>query len=169
MFPKECYNYCKGLEAAGKKVLVIWPYHCLQGTVGHALDNQFSNMVFFHEVARSSLPQTIVKGTDILSEMYGGFKPEFSTKNLVNLPFLNYLETFDKVIIAGEAKSHCVLESIKQILEHYQTRLDVTKKIYILEDCMSTIPGFEADTEAAFAQFRQQHHVNIVKSTDLVL
>ena len=61
------------------------------------------------------------------------------------------------------------MESIKQILEYYATRPEVTKKIYILEDCMSTIPGFEDATEQAFAEFKTKYQVNIVKTTDSIL
>jgi nicotinamidase-related amidase len=162
-------NYVEQLEKLGKQVLCIWPYHCIQGTVGSALENQFTNMVYFHSVAKKSQTIRLVKGTDPLSEMYGIIKPEYSAKNYINLDFLNKLETFEKIIISGEAKSHCVLESIKQILEYYASKPEITKKIYILEDCMSVIPGFEKQTEDAFNTLKQQYGVNIVNSTDDIL
>ena len=90
-------------------------------------------------------------------------------KGYINLDFLNKLENYDKIVIAGEAKSHCVLESIKQILEHYETRPEITQKIYILEDCMSSIPGFEDVTDKTFADFKKKYKVNIVKSADNIL
>jgi len=166
--PKESREYVEGLERDGKKVLVVWTYHCIQGTTGCALDNQFSNMMYFHSVAKKSVPQRLVKGFDPLSEMYGIVKPEFDKKNYINIDFLNALEKYDKIIIAGEAQSHCVGESIKQILDYYQGKTEVTKKVYILEDCMSNIPGFEQATEDMFNQFKKQHKVNIVKSTDKI-
>jgi nicotinamidase-related amidase len=162
-------EYVENLEKTGKKVLVVWTYHCLQGTSGCALENQFANMVYFHSVAKKSMVMRLVKGQDPLSEMYGIIKPEYDTKNYINIDFLNKIEQFDKVIIGGEAKSHCVLESIKQILEYYQNKPEVTKKVYILEDCMSMIPGFEQPTDDAFKSFKKQYKVNIVKSIDLKL
>ena len=167
--PKASREYVENLEKQGKKVLVIWTYHCLQGTSGCALENQFANILYFHSVAKKTMTLRLVKGQDPLSEMYGIIKPEYDTKNYINIDFLNKIEKYDKIIIAGEAKSHCVLESIKQILEHYQNKSEVTKKIYILEDCMSIIPGFEQATEDAFKSFKKQYKVNIVKSTDLKL
>ena len=80
-----------------------------------------------------------------------------------------YAQFLDKIIVAGEAKSHCVLESIKQILEHYETRPEITQKIYILEDCMSSITGFEDITNKTFEDFKKKYKVNIVKSTDNIL
>lgn len=167
--PKKSREYVEHLEQDAKKALCIWTYHCLQGTSGAALENQFANMVYFHSTAKKSAIDPLVKGQDPLSEMYGIIKPEYDTKNYMNVDFLNRLKTYDKVIIAGEAKSHCVFESIKQILEHFAGNTEVTEKIFILEDCMSSIPGFEDATEKAFENFKSQYHVNIVKSTDNIL
>lgn len=167
--PKESLEYVQGLEKFGKKQLCIWTYHCLEGTFGAALESQFSNMAYFHSIARKSVVQRLVKGKDPLSEMYGIIKPEYDKRNYINMDFLNQLESYDKIIIVGEAKSHCVLESIAQIVTHYQDRPDVTSKVYVLEDCMSPIPGFEATTEQAFTAFKTNYRINIVKSTDFVL
>lgn len=167
--PQASREYVKHLEQDAKKALCIWTYHCLQGTAGAALENQFANMIYFHSVVKKTVVQRLVKGQDPMSEMYGIIKPEYDTKGYINMDFLNKVETFDQVIIAGEAKSHCVLESIKQILEHYETRPEVTKKIWILEDCMSPIPGYEDATDQAFREFRNRYHVNLVRSTETFL
>ncbi len=167
--PQASREYVKHLEQYAKKALCIWTYHCLQGTSGAALENQFANMVYFHSVAKKTVVQRLVKGQDPLSEMYGIVKPEYDTKGYINLDFLNKLESYDKILIAGEAKSHCVLESIHQILEYYETRPEITKKVYILEDCMSSIPGYEDMTEQTFQTFRNKYQVNLVKSTDSLL
>ena len=169
IYPRQSCDYVEHLEKDGKKTLCVWSYHCLQGTSGAAFENQFANMIYFHSVAKKAVTQRLVKGQDPLSEMYGIIKPEYDTKNYINIDFLNKLENYDKIIIAGEAKSHCVLESIKQILEHYANRPEITQKIYILEDCMSSIPGFEDVTEQTFDDFKKTYHVNIVKSTDDIL
>lgn len=167
--PRTSREYVEHLEKDGKKTLVVWNYHCIQGTTGAALENQFANMIYFHSVAKKSVVRRLVKGTDPMSEMYGIIKPEYDTKGYVNIDFLNHLETYDKIIIAGEAKSHCVLETIKQILEHFADRPEITNKVYILEDCMSSIPGFEQATDDTFDRFVSVYGVNIVKSTDDIL
>lgn len=167
--PMASRDYVEHLEKDGKKTLVVWSYHCIQGTTGCALENQFANMIYFHSVAKRYAFQPIVKGQDPLSEMYGIIKPEYDTKGYINIKFLNKIEQYDKIFIGGEAKSHCVMESIKQILEHYETRPEVTEKIYILDDCMSIIPGFEDATAQAFDEFKTKYHVNLVNSTDSIL
>jgi len=167
--PVESRDYVENLEKRGKKVLVIWTYHCLQGTSGQALENQFGNMVYFHSVAKKSVAIRMVKGQDPMSEMYGILKAEYDPNNRINVDFLNKMKDYDKVVILGEAKSHCVLESIDQIFEFYAADPEMTKKVYIVEDCMSCIPGFEADTNNRFAAYKKDFGANIVKSTSFSL
>ena len=47
-------EYLEYLETGGQKQLVIWPYHCIAGTAGCALENQFSNMIHFFSAAREA-------------------------------------------------------------------------------------------------------------------
>jgi nicotinamidase-related amidase len=166
-FPADSVDYVEGLKKAGNMDLFIWTYHCIQGTFGCTLENQLSNMIYFHAVAKKSTPICIVKGTDPLSEMYGIIKPEYDKRNYVNLDFLNLFEKYHKIIIAGEAASHCVLRSIQQFLEYYSNRPDILRKFVILEDCMSDIPGFDSKSE--YGKLKKENQISIVKSVDLVL
>lgn len=167
--PKDSLEYLKELEkvGAGKKQLCIWPYHCIKGTDGFTLENEFAKMVYFHSVARKSVNHMINKGEDPYSEMYGIIKPEFSQKNFINTPVLTAIEKYDEIYVVGEAASHCLMESVKQIAEHFKDRPDVTQKITVLEDCTSPITGYEADTEAAFDNFKSSYGIKFAKSTDI--
>jgi nicotinamidase-related amidase len=167
--PANSIKYLNELEARGKKKLCIWPYHCLEGSDGARLEGQFTRMMYFHSATRKSIPAMIRKGTDTYSEMYGIIRPEYDTKNFVNMPVLNLLERFDKIFIAGQAKSHCCLESVKQILEFFVGRPEITQRITFLEDCSSSIPGFEKDTDNEFETFKKQYGIHILKSTDIIL
>ena len=109
----------------------------------------------------------IPKGTDPLSEMYGIIKPEYSKKGYVNTPVLNAIEKYDEIYVIGEAASHCLMESVAQIADHFKNRPDVTQKITILEDCTSPIPGFEDATTAAFDNFKSTYGIKFAKSTDI--
>lgn len=165
----ESLEYVRNLEKLGKKQLCIWTYHCIQGTSGAALENQFSNIIHFHAAARKSEIQKIVKGLDPLSEMYGIIKAEYDRNDYCNHWFLDSLEDYDKIIVAGEAKSHCVLESVKQIAEHYADQKEMTSKIFLLEDCMSPIPGYEENTNEEFNRLQKHYGVNIVRSDSFSL
>ena len=144
--PIKSREYVENLEKNSKKKLCIWTYHCLQGTEGAALENQFVNMIYFHSVARKYALNPIVKGQDPLSEMYGIIKPEYDRRGYVNQALLNKFAKFDKIIIGGEARDYCVYESLCQMLEFYKDDTDMLKKFYILEDCMSAI-GDKAEVD----------------------
>ena len=167
--PRDSIQYLKELEkvGAGKKNLCIWPYHCINGTEGFTLENEFAKMVYFHSVARKCVDCMINKGTDPYSEMYGIIKPEYSKKNFLNTPVLTAIEKYDEIYVVGEAASHCLMESVKQIAEHFVNRPDVTQKITVLEDCTSPITGYEADTVAAFDNFKRSYGIKFSKSTDI--
>lgn len=166
---QESLKYLKELESTAKKQLCIWPYHCISGTDGASLENEFAKMVYFHSVVRKTKNLMVSKGQDPYSEMYGIIKPEYSQKNFINTTVLNAIEKYDEIYVVGEAASHCLMESVKQIAEHFANRPDVTQKITILEDCTSPITGCEADTKAAFDNFKNSYGINFKKSTEIQL
>lgn len=166
---KESEEYVHQLEKQGRMKLCIWTFHCIEGTYGAALEGQFSNMVHYHSILRKSPINKLIKGKDPLSEMYGIIKPEYDRNNYVNSQFLEQLVEYDKILIAGEAKSHCVLESLRQILEYYQDDMELTSRIYVLQDCMSSIPGFEQNAEETLIGFQNQYKIKIVNSNELII
>ncbi|SER05422.1 hypothetical protein [Piscibacillus halophilus] len=162
-------DYVRHLEKLGQKNLCIWPYHCIEGTPGATLESQFSKMIHYHSTVRQTRIKKVVKGQDPLSEMYGIIKPEYSQSVRTNEGLLNYIRQFDQVIIAGEAESHCVYESVKQIAEHFSNDLKWTQNIYVLKDGMSCIPGFEEENEKAWKALVNNYGIQLVESTDLKL
>ena len=162
-------DYLKNLELTGKKQLCIWPYHCLCGTRGAELENEFSKMLYFHSAARKSAPVLSTKGQNPFTEMYGIIKAEYDPDNYINRPVLEAVEHFDEIYIAGEASSHCVLASTFQILDYFAENKDITSRITVLSDCMSPIGGFEEVTEKSFEEMKSRYGIQIKKSTDVVL
>lgn len=162
-------TYLKKLEEIGKKELCIWPYHCIVGTTGQMLESQFAKMMYFHSVAKRTVDLVIPKGQDPYSEMYGIIKPEYSKKNFINTPVLNSVEKYDEIYVAGEAASHCLLETVKQICEHFANRPEILQRIVILIDCTSPIPGYEDATKREFEYFEKTYGIKFAKSTDISL
>jgi nicotinamidase-related amidase len=78
----------------------------------------------------------------------------------------------DALIIAGQAKSHCVAWTISDLLDDIRiTDPDLAKKVYLLEDCTSpvVVPGadFTDQADEAFETFAQAG-MNVIKSTDIL-
>ncbi|MBK5720343.1 hypothetical protein JGH11_05620 [Dysgonomonas sp. Marseille-P4677] len=162
-------EYLKNLELTSKKQLCIWPYHCLEGTNGAKLENEFTKMLYFHSAARSSTPIFIYKGQNPYTEMYGIVKAEYDPENYVNQLVLDAVEEYDEIYIAGEASSHCVLASTVQILEYFSDRKDIITRITLLEDCMSPIVGFEESTRLQYLELKERYGIQIKKTVDVIL
>jgi nicotinamidase-related amidase len=88
-----------------------------------------------------------------------------------NTKFIEKLQRFDRLIIAGQAKSHCVAWTVRDLLNDiHAVDPALAKKIYLLEDCSSpvVVPGVVDHTDAADAAYRRfaAAGMNVVKSTD---
>jgi nicotinamidase-related amidase len=156
-------DYVRALEAQGRYRLTIWPYHAMLGGIGHAMVSAVEEAVFFHSVGRATSPAFQVKGNDPRTEHYSALGPEVGGRR--NTELIALLREFDKVVIAGQAKSHCVAWTLEDLLEHLPA-----ERIYLLEDCTSPIvtPGsvdFTDEADAAVARFAELG-VNVVRSTD---
>lgn len=138
-------SYLDEIQNKGKKSLCIWPYHCLIGTSGAALEENLAKVVYEHDNL------FVQKGMDPDTEMYGIIKPEYDT-GYINKDVLDEIKKYDEIYIAGEAKSHCVIESVKQIVDYYSNEPEIITKITVLNDCMSSISGFEETTENEFQE-----------------
>lgn len=169
-------HYTSSLEAHGKYALTIWPYHAMLGGIGHALVSSVEEAIFFHSVARLSQPHFEVKGDRPFTEHYSVIGPEVDRGpqgeplGEHNNKFLTMLKQVDQLIIAGQAKSHCVAWTIADLLEDL-AKEDPTlaEKIFLLEDCTSpvVIPGadFTEEADEAFIRFKQAG-MHVVKSND---
>jgi len=166
-------EYVKNLEKQSNKPLMIWPEHTMLGTPGHAIVPALYEIFYFHAAARRSQISFQIKGDIPETEMYGVFSPEVKVpknpRGGINTGFLNILGKYDKLVVVGQAKSHCVLESLIQLVLFFKDQPEVLNKIFIFEDCMSSVKhptiDFESIAKDAFEKFKKQG-LNIVKSTD---
>jgi nicotinamidase-related amidase len=170
-------HYAEQLEKKGKYALTIWPYHAMLGGIGHALVSAVEEALFFHSIARAAQYDIEIKGDKPFTENYSAIGPEVLSGPMGemlgarNTKFIEQLQQFDRLIIAGQAKSHCVAWTVSDLLEDIQaTDPALAKKVYLLEDCASpvVVPGVVDHTDAADAAFQRfaQAGMKIVKSTD---
>jgi hypothetical protein len=167
--PARSLAYLNELKAGGKRELRIWPYHCLAGTNGVEFESQIMNLVYFHTLARKSTPVILEKGQDPLSEMYGAFYREDGVASDANRAFLDGLLEYNKIYIAGQALSHCVLDTLKHILEHHADNRAFTDSIHLLTDCSSPIPGTEALTDTAIEELVKRYGIQLMAAEGLTI
>ncbi len=177
LLQKHALHYAEQLAFDSKYPLTIWPYHSMLGGIGHALVSAVEEACFFHNLARRSQTRFEIKGGNPLTENYSVLRPEvlegpegrpIAQKNT---RFIEKLLDFDAVIIAGQAKSHCVAWTIADLLGEIQAQdPQLAKKVYLLEDCTSPVVvpdvvDFTEQADAAFQRFADAG-MHVVQSTD---
>ena len=170
-------HYTRQLRAGGKYDLTIWPYHAMLGGIGHALVSSVEEAVFFHTMSRRYRTDFQIKGDNPFTENYSVLSPEVLTdadaKPIAqkNTRLIQKLLQWDAVVIAGQAKSHCVAWTIDDLLEDITVRnQQLAEKVYLLEDCTSpvVIPGvidYTDQGDAAFQKFADAG-MHVVRSTE---
>ena len=109
-----------------------------------------------------------MKGSEPLTEHYSVLGPEVPAGGASrNTPLIEHLREFDAVVIAGQAKSHCVAWTIDDLLGDFR---DLAHRVHLLEDCTSpvVVPGVVDYTEEANAAFRRfaEAGMHVVHSTE---
>jgi nicotinamidase-related amidase len=169
-------HYTRRLAEGGKYDLTIWPYHAMLGGIGHALVSAVEEAIFFHGIARYSNPEFQVKGDNPLTEHYSMLGPEVTEGpdgerlGKKNTDLIDKLLEFDAVVVAGQAKSHCMAWTIDDLLDDDEVRERLAERTYLLEDCTSpvVVPGVVDYTDEADAAFRRYaaSGMHVVRSTD---
>jgi nicotinamidase-related amidase len=173
---RQLADYTRRLAEGGKYDLTIWPYHAMLGGIGHALVSAFEEAVFFHGLARLSNPEFQVKGENPLTEHYSMLGPEVTEGpdgeelGRKNTELIEKLLEFDAVVVAGQAKSHCLAWTIDDLLEEEELGNRLAERTYLLEDCTSpvVVPGVVDYTDEADAAFERYAAagLHVVRSTE---
>ncbi|MBI5127902.1 MAG: hypothetical protein HZA66_00525 [Rhodopseudomonas palustris] len=135
-------DYTAELARAGKFVLMIWPEHCLIGSWGHNVADNLRVALASWERDNCATVDYVAKGTNIFTEHYGALLAEVpdpaDPSTQLNRDVIAVLQDADLIAIAGEASSHCVATTVRQIVDHIGDRH--LPKIHLLTDCMSPVP-----------------------------
>ncbi len=167
-FPKEAIQYVQSLEQQGEFSHFIWPYHCLTGSRGAAIDDNIMDALK-EWTKGGKFYQVVAKGTYPLSEHFGIFRANVPVVNQpethLNQQLIDTLDKYQNVFLAGEAKSHCVANSLKQALEEAP---GLASKFIILEDCMSDVTGLGHLGDPIYAKAKRAG-IRFAKTKDVVL
>lgn len=172
--PMWSMRYVRALKTQSQKDLMLWPHHTMVGTQGHMLMAPLSEAIAFHSAARLSQPVFLNKGSVPQVEHYGIFSPEVQYPNHpmggLNTTMLDAIANHDLIYVAGEAKSHCVLATMMQLVNYFSAKQpEVLRKVRFLRDCTSSVQhpavDFDALAEAEYAQM-EKLGVQLVTTAD---
>lgn len=160
-------TYLTTLEQQGEFSHVIWPEHCILGTKGHALDPNLAAALTERAKKLGKNHQLVMKGLNPFTEHFGLFeaqvpRPDDEATHL-NQKLLSMLASYDQIWVCGEARSHCVATSVKQILKYAP---HLVAQITLLSDCMSDVAGLGHLADPIY-QEAENYGAKWARSTDL--
>jgi len=162
-------DYIEALEASGRYPLGVWPPHCLIGSEGHSvIPVLFDALAKWEE--RYRMVDYVTKGSNPFTEHYSAVSAEVPDPNdpstQLNVELIQSLENADLLVIAGEAGSHCVANTVRDIRKAYNDDSKM-KKLIILEDAMSPVPGYE-QLQSEFFDEMKKAGVQFSTTTDFL-
>jgi len=134
-------EYVEELEANGKYTLTVWNPHCLIGSWGHQVYSPLFESLSAWEIRNTAIVGKTTKGSNWSTEHYSAVKADIErpddVSTLLNVNFIQTLMDADRVYFAGEASSHCVANTVRDIVDNFGTAsLD---NLYLIKDAMSAV------------------------------
>jgi len=170
-------EYTKALEDGKRKVLCLWPPHCLIGTDGNKILPPLAEALQSWQRKKKQNVNYVSKGSNILTEHYSAVRAEVpdpdDESTQLNVPLITNLEHgCTKLYVGGEAGSHCVPDTSTDIADGFNDP-KVVEKMVFLEDCMSPVPAtpdvdFPAIQEAFLEDMKNNRGASVAKTTDII-
>lgn len=140
-------QYVQHLAINGRYPLCIWPYHCLIGSAGHAVVPELHRALSDWEATVLAPVDYVTKGSNIWTEHYSALRADVPDPTdpltLPNEKLIQALREADLVFVAGEAGSHCVANTVRDIVEAFGDPA-LLQKLVLITDATSPVTGFEA-------------------------
>ena len=114
-------GYVRALDASGRYPLCIWPPHCLIGSWGHNVFEPLRKALLEWE-ERYAMVEYVVKGTSPYTEHYSAVQADVpddsDPSTLPNRRLIEAVKGADTVVVAGEASSHCLANTVRDLAVH---------------------------------------------------
>lgn len=162
---EKALTYLEQLEKKGE-TCTIWPMHCILGSNGWAINQVITDRLIDLTTSQNKSYELFYKGYSQTTEHYSIFRAAVEWKEephtQINKILLDKLNSFDEILLVGEAADYCVVNSLNDILEEDK---ELAKKIIVLTDCMSWI---NSKNERAIAIFEKASKMGVkfMLSTD---
>lgn len=139
-------EYLRQLAAGDRYPHCIWPPHCLIGTPGHNLVSPLAEALL--QWCRNNLRRVNVamKGSNSFVEHFSAVRAEVADpddpQTHLNTQLIDEWVRADEILLAGEAGSHCLANTVGDVARELPDEMFV-KKCVLLGDGTSPVPGFE--------------------------
>lgn len=154
---ERAHRYLEALEATGRFVHMVWPVHCQIGTWGQCIHAALQTALDTWEDLTARRVRHVLKGENPWTEHYSALQAEIpdpaDEATGLNRALLADLARADRVLIAGEAGSHCVRATVEHLVANWPHAMD---RLVIVEDAISPVAGFEAVYADFLARMRER-------------
>jgi nicotinamidase/pyrazinamidase len=162
--------YLKALTTNGRYPHTIWPEHCLIGDPGHNLNRDVAAAIHGWEAKRFALSDVVTKGSNPWTEHFSAVKAEVpdpeDPSTQINRPLIETLEQADMVVWCGEALSHCLANTFRDVVANFSDP-GFVKKMWLCTDGTSNVPGFEKYGEDFINEMKAKG-MNLTTTTDFL-
>ncbi|MCO4746492.1 MAG: hypothetical protein KC912_16965 [Proteobacteria bacterium] len=161
--------YLRSLEQAERYPHVVWPEHCLVGTSGHAVWAPLNEAIGRWETRHLRRATYVWKGLSPWTEHFSAVHAEVvdpaDARTHQDDAWVETLRQADTVLVAGEALSHCVANTVRDLVTAWGGEAE---RIVLVEDLASSVPGFDS-LGAAFTAELATAGMALAKSREVTL
>jgi len=144
-FQKRVQDYVQALEDNQRYPLCIWPPHCLIGSWGGSVINEKPDAPLFDAFLeweeQFGIIDYVTKGSNYRTEHYSAVKADVvdtsDPDTNINMKLIDTLEKADVILLAGEARSHCLANTVIDIADEFGK--ESIKKMVLLTDATSDV------------------------------
>lgn len=158
MYLKHTINYLRELAAKGRYSHMVWPNHCLIGTPGFLIVKPLRQALLKWENEQVSLVHKVTKGSTFWTEHFSAVQAEVPHPDCPetqrNPYFIDDIATADEIVLAGEASSHCVLSTLRDMADFADDSF--IQKVVCLENAMSPVEPFEQQATDFFDDMQKR-------------
>lgn len=152
--------------------LTVWPEHCLTGSFETMIWPSILDAVHRWQTLVKKPVTWIRKGQTLQSEQFGIFRLAGASKFTVRgARILGRMAKADRIYVMGQARSHCVGESLSQMQDYFQATFGVRNKlmskVYLVGDCTRDVPSFEEESAARIRNL-VNHGMKIVTTAEIM-
>lgn len=143
---KGSFGYLEALAARKRYPHFVWPAHCVIGSWGFGIFPELHAAVTEWEREQVAIATIVTKGSNPSTEHFSAVGAEVEDPSdpstRINMDFIRSLEEADKVVLTGEALSHCVASTVRGIAENFSDPRYI-EKLVLFTDCTSNVAGFD--------------------------